>query len=443
MPSPPPHRTLAIIAATSLGGCAALLDFDAGTEEGSGGGATSGATTTGTSSGAEVSTGPGGGSSGDGGGGGVDCAGCMSDGACLAGDEDEACGREGGSCLPCETTECADGGCEDGACSADPLADGTECIGGRCRTGVCEPNEDCTDGLDDDSDGFIDCADDDCATFSRCLPLTPAGWLGPFAVYEGPEGVNCPVTWPEPLAVPLAGQLAEGAITCPVCSCNPTCTVTTYAAAGNDQCMPAVWSQGTLTSGQCLPIPVADNLPQEILATRPVPTCPAVTTGTPVFEQNRYDTVVTACGGGPESECTAGVCKRVVPDDALATERVCIAAHGAYTCPAEWPDPSYVDAAEPYEGRSCRTCACSGPTALCGGSVQVFADAACTLCANGTATCATSENSCLQLGAGPFHMGYDALNDPGCSAIPSVVQGQVSMGDPWTLCCQPPPLSDD
>jgi hypothetical protein len=86
----------------------------------------------------------------------------------------------GGGCTPTETTEvtCTDGldndcdgaiDCADSDCASDPA-----CGGGCTPT---EPTEmTCNDGLDNDCDGFVDCADSDCAADPACAPAcSPKG----------------------------------------------------------------------------------------------------------------------------------------------------------------------------------------------------------------------------------------------------------------------------
>lgn len=429
--SPP---ALVAAASTLLVGCAALLDFEAGTEEGSGGaGATTATTTSGPGTTASVaSSGAGGGGAGGAGA----CEGCLEGGACLAGDEPDACGRGGDACVACDTDECVVATCEEGACALEDLPIGTECTGGRCRNGVCEPNEDCTDGFDDDDDGFIDCEDDDCATFAVCLPPVPAGWAGPYAVYQGPEGVTCPESWPIPLGVPLATTLAVGAVTCPTCSCDTSCSATYLEGPAKD-C--TTWTLGgTIASGSCAPIAASDLSPQQVFGYSPTTACLPRTTGTTTYEANRYDDVLTVCGSGPSSSCQlgTGLCKSLVPDDPLAEERICVALHAAAACPADWSDPIAADGGTPVEGRYCTGCSCGLPSADCGGALRVYGDAACTICGNRDQVCEPVINACVTMEAGAYFVGYDAVNDPVCPPVPSTVQGQVTPGDPWTLCCQ-------
>ena len=51
-------------------------------------------------------------------------------------------------------------------------------LGGVLLTSACEPRggrENCTDGIDNDSDGAIDCADSTCISTASCDLRTDAG----------------------------------------------------------------------------------------------------------------------------------------------------------------------------------------------------------------------------------------------------------------------------
>jgi hypothetical protein len=90
---------------------------------------------------------------------------------------------------PCTADSCSAGVCEHvttpgcvrctsvGQCDDQQACTTDTCDAGICHNtpipgcGVCHPTaESCTNGVDDDCDGLVDCADPDCATDRACLP---------------------------------------------------------------------------------------------------------------------------------------------------------------------------------------------------------------------------------------------------------------------------------
>ncbi len=89
------------------------------------------------------------------------CEGCVSDGECVEGDADDACGGGGEQCTACSEGEvCADGECEappgcnpdncDGCCDGDTCVDDANsnaaCGSGGNACQMCEGDAQCTDG---------------------------------------------------------------------------------------------------------------------------------------------------------------------------------------------------------------------------------------------------------------------------------------------------------
>ena len=125
--------------------------------------------------------------------------------------------------------------------------------------------EDCTDGIDNDTDGKIDCADTECQVgFSCHNPLTPAliaaGWTGHVALADGAVAAlpgNCPgATYPNPIYTGYR-SLAAPPAQCSMCSCTApigqVCDVQVHIIAGT--C--AAWTGGTACG---VPIPsIADG----------------------------------------------------------------------------------------------------------------------------------------------------------------------------------------
>lgn len=96
---------------------------------------------------------------------------------------------------PCTTDFCSTEGVCENLPNTLPCDDGDPCTGNTvCADGVCHGTElCCTDGLDNDGDGKIDCADVDCALDPACFGKCPV--------------VNVPA--PVPLT-PLSGEATPG-----------------------------------------------------------------------------------------------------------------------------------------------------------------------------------------------------------------------------------------
>jgi hypothetical protein len=128
-------------------------------------------------------------------GGGENCTTCPSDcpsgssggtcSACFKGKCDGACNpaKEGPTCSDCAASWC----CGDGACSVGETGNcPVDCPPAACGNGICDAGETpcscpddcgpvplseanwCNNGVDDDCDGAIDCADDECAGTFAC-----------------------------------------------------------------------------------------------------------------------------------------------------------------------------------------------------------------------------------------------------------------------------------
>ncbi len=114
----------------------------------------------------------------------------------------------------------------------------------------------CLDGLDDDSDGEVDCADDDCKPDYECVAAPPADWSGYYRVRRLPWSDPEPAQEPCPNGRPARRfyQDASGSITC-ACSCGPlsgaSCTPARIGCATNVNCSnPSDWT-AELSDGHC------------------------------------------------------------------------------------------------------------------------------------------------------------------------------------------------
>src|SRR5262249_44260713 len=100
--------------------------------------------------------------------------------------------------------------------------------------------ENCTNGVDDNGNGLVDCADPACQPGYECLPAPAAGWTvarvdtgaSNSAAPPCPTGYGSPSTLGSGFAVPSPG--------CTTCSCdsptNGTCGTMTPRLYGNGGC---------------------------------------------------------------------------------------------------------------------------------------------------------------------------------------------------------------
>jgi len=80
--------------------------------------------------------------------------------------------------------------------------------------------EDCTNGVDDDNDGNIDCADPKCGAYA-CVADVPADWTGYYALFDGVgSDPGCPMTFPSTTLPAYQADLTVPPAQC-TCSCGP------------------------------------------------------------------------------------------------------------------------------------------------------------------------------------------------------------------------------
>jgi hypothetical protein len=95
------------------------------------------------------------------------------------------------------------------------------------------PETSCYDGVDNNGDGLVDCADPTCASIAACIAAAPAGWTGYAALYDGPTAgaPSCAA----PLSTMLApgnAELTAAPATCTPCTCGPSNGVACAAGGG-------------------------------------------------------------------------------------------------------------------------------------------------------------------------------------------------------------------
>lgn len=333
--------------------------------------------------------------------------------------------------------------------------------------------EDCLNGIDDDGDNAIDCADTDCEPGFTCVEDIPTGWgvFGYVALAQALPGQEpaCPADYPDEAYTGSATPIAPPA-TCSMCTCGAPsgqkCTLADMDAAdpgidvvqiSNKPCgqqpvfvglleAPANWdgtcygTQGYLggqtNCGGACNVSVSAN-PAVVTGG----TC-AVSGGQATVDPLTFAVAAKACGG-PTTGGGCGATQACLPRPAGGFESgVCIGKVGDDACPSPFDVKfSFTDPADAMDDRDCAPCGCDVPTgSSCQLSIQVYSDQT-------TSTCNTNVTSfmagqCTNVPGNPaiFSKKLTVLQQPsggscGVTAGGGQPTGSVTLGQPTTICC--------
>jgi hypothetical protein len=308
---------------------------------------------------------------------------------------------------------------------------------------ACSPSgpESCSNGLDDDCNGLVDCADPACAsTGFTCAQAVPPGWT--LVAYDRASRGGCPGGWgsSSPTVEGPDGGAACG------CACgtyqgNPCLIGSLSLSLGQTQCGCSQTQNIALVSdGGCDPIAHAIGQPcgtwgdGKVAALAPVSlACSEVRTLPPIGFAAQGQTCVPTAGIG--AGCSSG--GGCVPSPAPAAG--CIQTDGAQaSCPPGFSTLSIVySPADVADGRQCQACGCvSAATTCTGASVTLYDDSNCT-----TGDIAVpADGKCDDVTGDPSDAGwfvYRATPDTTACQGPSTspITGGVVAGNPKTICC--------
>jgi hypothetical protein len=314
------------------------------------------------------------------------------------------------------------------------------------------PPENCLDGVDNDGDGAVDCADSDCTAGFQCVPAVPNGWKGYYEVSQT-DFPNAPGACDGGAKPDVYFAGPAGPPECTMCTCGDlaggTCSAPQISCwAGSSTCMgqETDWTQA-LADGNChkpfMLLGFNNQLSCELKSPSQV-----VTKGScaPSFSdfpnKNTWKNEVGACsvpatGGGCPG---AHVC---VPKPAGgAAGKICIEKAGNTQCPAGGPWNQVLTYTSGTDTRSCAACKCGDGSASCNGGLYTAYDL--DQCAvNGgdppipidSANC-KNVSALLDQGSWSFK-GTIPTPTGTCPASGGEPQGQVSPDGAVTFCCQP------
>ena len=382
----------------------------------------------------------------------------LCDGMCVS-NSDPMLGCANASCDPCPNTN-GPPSCEGGACAvsmcdpgfADCDSDPATCetstntstqhcggcnmpCSGSCVNGTCL-SENCTNGVDDDGDTMIDCADPDCSAFA-CIDV-PSGWKGPVALYDGPIGtlpVDCTAV---PGTTDYSGfnGLDAAAPVCSGCSCGAasvTCPLQALQLDALSGTCTTVSGSVTQQDAVCLATPVA-ALSAKAAAPTPQTSCPpsggVPNNPPPTWQIGGLACTPTAQGAG----CPAtSVCVGGYPSPFGPT--TCISKSGDHNCPAGFTDKHLLlDGAS--DTRGCTACACgAAPGATCSATTTGYAAAGC----SGTTVAIPDDGVCHALATAPASVKATVTGsvNSACPASGGTPVGTVAASGETTFCCAP------
>jgi hypothetical protein len=364
-----------------------------------------------------------------------------------------------------------------GCVTFDPIKREPRKLEQPCPANCAEAN--CLDGLDNNRDGLVDCADPSCASVVECVTAPDDAEVGYVTSFEGE---NCESSYAEVTTL-NQGPTSE-APTCSGCSCqtNATCTInldffkpdagTACVDDGGELCrtnVPLQVRRFSEVSNRCA-ASVDGTQCQESGSERPTnikyvsyagpPTSlSCIKSGSPASLPAKAWTTSRAFCGATVAAATCGSGQRCVRKRSGVR---CVRLEGDSPCPSEYPTRVSWFRSFGADGRSCEGCgnaACTNATTLtCPTSLSstTFSadDFTCSIgssvtCSGGICTVFHNSGSPYDIGAtcqsnGHFNAFKAILqvSDGGdwgaddCQITSSVV-GTPSGADPTTTCCVP------
>lgn len=319
--------------------------------------------------------------------------------------------------------------------------------GGTGGVGGDPQPENCFDGLDNDQDELVDCADaKDCNPVVECVPAIPAGWT------EYVRYVVLPHTG-EPISPPACAAPSgyfmgpAGAPTCDACSCKWTgasCSAPEIECfSGNTSCTGSVDAKHKAENENCITlVPFsAGGTDESCRISAPATvvnagTCNASGGGGEKNELPWKDEVFTCPvpvvngAGCPSNQECAPKPGNDYPG------ALCIQSDGDKMCPAEFNASRVVVYKSGSDNRACSACACNNDLGCNNdGYYTAYDFNNCTggqpVQVNGGCTGNVTEN----LGAdGSLKPKLATVKEGTCSG--GVASGSVDPMDPVTICCK-------
>ena len=312
--------------------------------------------------------------------------------------------------------------------------------------------ENCLDGVDDDLDGMIDCADADCQPDHECVPEVAAPWEGYYRVATSAFPADTPVLCDDgTMPVPYFAMPGGGA-QCEACSCGgiggATCSLPTVQwwlnsafcsgppplvlTPANTNC---VALPNDSTCSNVCNNPQACGLGESAIVGQPG--CPSA--GGASMLPAKWGVEDHACRsqevGAGCSAAMVCVAKSPAPYDQTA----CILQQGAHTCPGDWPNAIDVST-DGTDTRGCTACSCAPSDVDCvGEKITFYDDDNCSNAGNPPAD--INPSTCVQVqelvdfDQGSYRATAATMTGT-CTPQGGQAMGAVEPTGPVTFCCR-------
>ncbi|MEZ4223060.1 MAG: hypothetical protein R3B13_19105 [Polyangiaceae bacterium] len=314
--------------------------------------------------------------------------------------------------------------------------------------GIFTAGEDCSNGVDDDGDGDVDCMDTDCSLAGyRCVTLPPVGFDGPVVVGSGANLGPCTGAYPVEELVggdsvvvdpTLCGSCSCGALVGGICDLNDV----TLEYFGDGSCSPPVrWTKKptsscfTSTFAHCVSGCAYPSSARAIFgAPKGGMSCQA-NKGPDTFPTPKWKTNIRACSALWGKGCGASQC---LPPASGEFSRTCIYAKGAVpSCPAPYSERTLMQTGFD-DKRACGVCSCKVSSASCTGTITDHLASDC----SGSGTAVGSSCTPVTVSGGVSYdtrsIGVSGLDVAGsCTPSGGTPSGGVAATDTITLCCLP------
>lgn len=333
------------------------------------------------------------------------------------------------------------------SCSLINRFDDVKTVPDPTEVGGDGPREDdCLDGIDNDGDGDIDCADTDCRPDYECAVAPVTGWTGPLYVETLPHAPDAATPDPCPDGkLPATYYAGPSPADCTPCDCTWTgaaCSAPELLCGkGCDQ---FVLMHTQSETEACFDYPTSDSGPAicqlgagpKVLAKG---TC--AVNGAKLTNPLLWSKDVRLCAAAKGGGCGQDkVCVKKAP--ANFEEAVCISQEGSASCPLGWLDLDLPIYGGGTDERACQGCTCSVDAVSCsGGKYTVNAGSGC-LPPPGTNTAEITDSSCkdvFNLGLkGGFVVSFQPeLSKPvGLQCGTSTPSGSVKVAGGARVCCR-------